>query len=252
MNHTINIAKRSDCTRAFTLTELLIVVALVAVLAALTFTGLGSLRERSVHTKAASNLRQIGVALVVYAGEHNRFLPFGTQPDVVPSGQTVGSIPYWWAPAAIAEGLAKYLNATEGQGQQSLWSDVMQHPGDPNANIYKNYYGFSSSYIYRQSDIAAGGGNGSPIRLGQYSNRRGEETRPRWLVASRWGSFSLPGRVLPHDTRPEFNSHKFNPSGHIDQFSVSSPWYKTPGVHVLYEDGSVLWRSYPNETLGLY
>lgn len=59
----------------FTLIELLVVIAIVAVLTALLFTGLGSLAKRKTQATSTNNLRQISVATVNFAGEHDGVLP---------------------------------------------------------------------------------------------------------------------------------------------------------------------------------
>src|SRR3954463_12797529 len=53
-------------TRAFTLVELLVVMAIIVVLAALLLPALGNAKNRSAETKDLNNLRQILIALHVY------------------------------------------------------------------------------------------------------------------------------------------------------------------------------------------
>jgi len=60
---------------AFTLIELLVVVAIIAILAGLTLNTLGSARERGRRAKCLSNLRQIGLAMLLYADDHDEQLP---------------------------------------------------------------------------------------------------------------------------------------------------------------------------------
>jgi prepilin-type N-terminal cleavage/methylation domain-containing protein/prepilin-type processing-associated H-X9-DG protein len=57
--------------RGFTLIELLVVVAIIAVLAALLLPALGSARERGRMSVCASNLKQISLAVQLYADDHN-------------------------------------------------------------------------------------------------------------------------------------------------------------------------------------
>jgi len=59
----------------FTLVELLIVIAIFAILATLVLTSLGKLRESAERTKCAGNLRQIGIGAAVYAQDHNGDYP---------------------------------------------------------------------------------------------------------------------------------------------------------------------------------
>src|SRR6059036_572745 len=61
--------------RAFTLLELLVVLAIIGVLLALLLPRLNSAREERRRAACASNLRQIGIALLAYASDHSMHLP---------------------------------------------------------------------------------------------------------------------------------------------------------------------------------
>jgi prepilin-type N-terminal cleavage/methylation domain-containing protein len=66
---------------AFTLFELLLVIAIVAILTALVMPAIGRLRQTSQRAAAISNMRQIGSAIHLYAGEK------GTLPGPLWPGQ---------------------------------------------------------------------------------------------------------------------------------------------------------------------
>ena len=59
----------------FTLIELLVVVAIIAILAALLMPSLRRARSRAKATACASNLRQIGMAMLLYADENRGYFP---------------------------------------------------------------------------------------------------------------------------------------------------------------------------------
>ncbi len=57
-------------SRAFTLLELLVTIAIIAVLAALSFTAINSARGRGDAAKCVGNLRQLSAAALTYLGEN--------------------------------------------------------------------------------------------------------------------------------------------------------------------------------------
>jgi len=67
--------------RAFTLIELLTVIAIIAVLAAILFPVFGRVREKARQTSCISNERQLGFALLQYAADADEALPNGVTPD---------------------------------------------------------------------------------------------------------------------------------------------------------------------------
>jgi prepilin-type N-terminal cleavage/methylation domain-containing protein/prepilin-type processing-associated H-X9-DG protein len=61
--------------RAFTLIELLAVIAIIVVLSALLFPAIGSFKEKGNAVNCVGNLRQIGIAINLYAADHDQRLP---------------------------------------------------------------------------------------------------------------------------------------------------------------------------------
>jgi prepilin-type N-terminal cleavage/methylation domain-containing protein/prepilin-type processing-associated H-X9-DG protein len=67
----------SSPTKAFTLVELLTVIAIIGILAAILIPVIGKVRQSARTSTCASNLRQIGVATLAFTAEHKNWLPGG-------------------------------------------------------------------------------------------------------------------------------------------------------------------------------
>lgn len=63
------------CRSGFTLIELLVTIAIIAVLAGLLMAGVGGMKAKGQEAKAASDLRQIGAALLAFASENQGLFP---------------------------------------------------------------------------------------------------------------------------------------------------------------------------------
>jgi prepilin-type N-terminal cleavage/methylation domain-containing protein len=71
----------------FTLTELMIVVAVIGLLAAIAVPSLARAREQSLNTRFGADLQVAKAAFTEYAAEHGKYPP-DTMPGIVPSGMT--------------------------------------------------------------------------------------------------------------------------------------------------------------------
>lgn len=96
--------------RAFTLVELLVVIGIIAVLIAILLPALSRAKSQATAVACLANLRSIGQAITIYAGQHKGSLPYGYwdgrgKPDGVNQGSS--NVSSDWALLLLSSALGK-------------------------------------------------------------------------------------------------------------------------------------------------
>ena len=114
--------------KAFTLIELLVVIAIIAILAAILFPVFAQAREKSRQAVCSSNMRQIGIAYLMYASDYDGHGPSPGGRGFVGHPDPNFIIPAWSVMVrqgdrfVDAGGLYPYIKQRGRGGAQNVWA----------------------------------------------------------------------------------------------------------------------------------
>lgn len=128
--------------RAFTLLELLVVVGIVALLAALLFPVLASAKERGRKTVCASNMHQIGLAILMYRDTDEGW-PISRDLTTAPLQGVDKRL--WLCPSDPLKGYAS-LELSCVHNRQTRVDQSYFHPFSPSQSFTKRLEAFDSNF----------------------------------------------------------------------------------------------------------
>lgn len=147
-------ASRSSIRQGFTLVELLVVVSILTLLISLLLPALTRARKAAQQTQCASNLRQLQLAALQYAHDHQGvILPTYVWPGI-----------FWMAPGGNHFGVNKYLGVKQGSSQVGI---CPVSPLDVHASNIPTKYGINNRISPQAIGHPTPGVAGPVVRLSQ-------------------------------------------------------------------------------------
>ena len=143
--------------QAFTLVELLVVIAVIAILASLLLPALANAKERAMRAACCSNLREIGIAVENYAPDYGGRIPYG--PLAPPFSNPSDFYPSTGAPTSLISlqggapvGLGLMLQSYISGQPKILFCPASDQPVDADAELAKvGVTQAQSGYYYRHA-----------------------------------------------------------------------------------------------------
>ena len=134
---------------SFTLIEVLVVIAIIAVLAALLLPALATAREKGRRVTCSSNLHQLGVAFYTYIDDYDSRIPLICLTHYYGGG--AGQLGWNVASASITTLVTTYL------GQKSFpYNTILRCPSALKpANWLSSWWGFDSSYVWHANNFGS-------------------------------------------------------------------------------------------------
>jgi prepilin-type N-terminal cleavage/methylation domain-containing protein/prepilin-type processing-associated H-X9-DG protein len=132
-------AKRND-QRAFTLIELLVVIAIIAILAGLLLPALARAKERAQRIRCVANMKQIGLAMRLWADDHDGQYPWRvdqTEGGGMPNGTGNAKAPFQFLLASNEVSTPKILVCPRDTARQAADSFITYDPNSPNNVSYE-------------------------------------------------------------------------------------------------------------------
>ena len=216
MKHSNN-AERPPCAKrkAFTLIELLVVIAIIAILAALLLPALSNASKKATQAGCQSNLRQVNLAVSMFADDNADWLPTG--PDDNWGCYQIVLPGYWdWDSGYLMYHLARYVGLPE-PSHRWVPAQIMNCPGfrrniptDPMSTTDSTKTPFTYFLDGHRSDASTNGMNLTSDALN-------------------FMPFGCPGNPPPYGMQPDPRSrislppHKITEVG--GKLSLSSVWF---------------------------
>jgi len=240
--------RRTRFSNGFTLIELLVVIAIIAILAAILFPVFAQAREKARQTTCISNLKQIGMATLMYAQDFDQTYPNGWHPDGGDRSHDgvdmwrISLIPYLGFHTTV-QTKADLYNAPD----QANWSsnNVLSCMDAPTSKAYgPTSYGYNQHVMTNGWNDALGGNSAQ-----QYNGK----TDASLLMPAHVMSYCDAANVWDNGASAKVDPHYYDANANTSEECVNyqnnngadatgkcGPWLMNPNVWIA-DGGSVDW-----------
>jgi len=221
----------------FTLVELLVVIAVIAILLALLLPSLATAKDKASRTRCLSNLRQIGIGMTMYAGENRDYVVPAKQQEPG-KAESFAFVQICLQPPSV--------RAAESVGLKVVSNNVWTCPNRPGLPVYEEiprlriaptwtigYQYFGGITTWMNPWFPTGIPSRSPVKLTQ--------AKPAWClaadavlkVAGQWGK-TYKDRPVPYSNLPPHRGLTRTPAGGNQLFADGScRWVRFGDMHFL-------------------
>lgn len=233
---------------AFTLVELLVVLAVIALLASLLLPALGHAKSRSTQIACMNNIRQLNIALTLYAMDHDDSLPYNLGATEITAMLARGQR-YNWANTLLNweldPGNTNTLLNTEASLGQYIGraARVFLCPSDHAASALQRAAGWTGRS--RSISMNAMVGHAGEFLLGAQNTNN-----PNYHQYRKFGEFTSASEIFTFiEEHPDsINDGYFLNRGGVDEWTDLPASWHNRGANLAYGDGHVEAHKWQNNS----